>query len=341
MSSSTPIYASFRSIGAYVPEKILTNSDLETMVDTSDEWITKRTGIKERRIAAKDEYTSDMGTKASLKAIERADIDIEDIDLIICATVTPDYFNMPSTACIISDKLGIKNVQAFDISAACSGFVYLLSLAKAFIESRMKKNILIIGTEKFSSIVDYTDRGTCILFGDGAGAAIISATNNKEEGIIDVHASADGSYSDFLVTPAPGSIHPVSQNVIDERLNFVQMKGNETFKLAVKTLTKDVVEILKRNSISAKDIPHFIPHQANYRIIKAVGDALKMTPEQVVVTVEKYGNTSAASIPMAINDIYESGRLKSGELMLLDTFGGGLTWASALLPFAGTTIKNP
>ena len=339
MSLSTPVYASFRSIGAYVPEKILSNSDLERMVDTSDEWIVKRTGIRERRLAAADEYTSDMGSKAAKKAISRADINKEEIDLIICATVTPDYFNMPSTACVISDKLGIHNVQAFDISAACSGFVYLLSVAKAFIESGMKKNILIIGAEKFSSIVDYTDRATCILFGDGAGAAIISATSNKEEGIIDIHASADGSYADFLVTPAPGSINPASQRVIDEGLNFVQMKGHETFKLAVRTLTRDVVEILKKNSISAEDIPHFIPHQANYRIIKAVGDALKMTAEQVVMTVEKYGNTSAASIPMAINDIYESGRLKSGDLMLLDTFGGGLTWASALLPFAGKPIE--
>jgi 3-oxoacyl-[acyl-carrier-protein] synthase-3 len=242
---------------------------------------------------------------------------------------------MPSTACIISDKLGIKNVQAFDISAACSGFVYALSVAKAFIESGMKKNILIIGAEKFSSIVDYTDRSTCILFGDGAGAAVISATNNKEEAFIDLHASADGSYADFLVTPAPGSINPVSQRVIDEGLHYVQMKGNETFKLAVKTLTKDVKDILKKNKIDASDIPHFIPHQANYRIIKAVGDALKMNEKQVVVTVGKYGNTSAASIPMAINDIWESGRLQNGELMLLDTFGGGLTWASALLPFAG------
>jgi len=338
MSLSTPVYASFRSIGAYVPEKILSNSDLERMVDTSNEWIIKRTGIKERRIAAEDEYTSDMGVKASQKAIDRAEIDKEEIDLVICATVTPDYFNMPSTACVISDKLGIHNVQAFDISAACSGFVYLLSVAKAFIESGMKKNVLIIGAEKFSSIVDYTDRATCILFGDGAGAAIISATSNKEENIIDIHASADGSYADFLVTPAPGSINPVSQRVIDEGLNFVQMKGHETFKLAVRTLTRDVVEILKKNSINSEDIPHFIPHQANYRIIKAVGDALKMTEEQVVLTVGKFGNTSAASIPMAINDIYESGRLKSGDLMLLDTFGGGLTWASALLPFSGKTI---
>lgn len=329
------IYASFRSIGAYVPEKILSNADLEKMVDTTDEWILKRTGIKERHIAADNEVTSDMGFKAAALAIERSGIPKEEIDLVLCATVTPDYFNMPSTACIISDKLGIRNVQAFDISAACSGFVYLLSVAKAFIESGMKKNVLIIGAEKFSSLVDYTDRSTCILFGDGAGAAVISASIKKEESFVDIHASADGAYADFLVTPAPGSVNPASQKVIDEGLQYVQMKGNETFKLAVKTLTKDVKEILAKNEINADDIPHFIPHQANYRIIKAVGDALKMKEEQVVLTVGKYGNTSAASIPMAINDIWESGRLQSGDLMLLDTFGGGLTWASALLPFAG------
>ena len=340
MSQTKPVYASFRSIGAYVPEKILSNADLEKMVDTTDEWIVKRTGISERHIAAEDEYTSDMGVKAAELAIERSGISKDDIDLVLCATVTPDYFNMPSTACIISDKLGIKDVQAFDISAACSGFVYLLSVAKAFIESGMKKNVLVVGAEKFSSIVDYTDRSTCILFGDGAGAAMLCATELKEEGFIDLHASADGSYADFLVTPAPGSINPVSQKVIDEGLNFVQMKGNETFKLAVKTLTKDVKEILAKNEINADDIPHFIPHQANYRIIKAVGDALKMREDQVVVTVGKYGNTSAASIPMAINDIWESGRLQNGELMLLDTFGGGLTWASALLPFAGKSINS-
>jgi 3-oxoacyl-[acyl-carrier-protein] synthase-3 len=337
MSHTTPPYASFRSIGAYIPEKVLSNEDLEKMVDTTDEWIVKRTGIKERHLAAENEYTSDMGAKAASIAIERAGLATEEIDLVLCATVTPDYFNMPSTACIISDKLGIKNVQAFDISAACSGFVYALSLAKAFIESGMKKNVLIIGAEKFSSIVDYTDRSTCILFGDGAGAAVISATEKREEAFVDIHASADGSYADFLVTPAPGCVNPASQKMIDEGLNFVQMKGNETFKLAVKTLTKDVKEILEKNNIASEDIPHFVPHQANYRIIKAVGDALKMREEQVVVTVHKYGNTSAASIPMAINDIWESGRLKQGELMLLDTFGGGLTWASALLPFAGNT----
>lgn len=328
-------YAIFSSIGAYVPKKQLTNSDLEKLVDTNDEWIVKRTGIKTRHIASIDEVTSDMGFRASEIAIKRANIEKEDIDLVICATVTPDYFNMPSTACIISQKLGITNVQAFDISAACSGFVYSLSLAKAFIESGMKKNVLIIGAEKFSSIVDYTDRTTCILFGDGAGAAIISASKTKENAIIDIHASADGNYADFLITPAPGSVNPATQKVLDERLNFVKMKGNETFKLAVKTLTKDVKEILEKNNLTNEDITHFIPHQANYRIIKAVGDALKMKEEQVVLTVEKYGNTSAASIPMAINEVYEKGNLKKGDLMLLDTFGGGLTWASALVPFAG------
>jgi len=332
------MFAAFRSIGAYVPERVLSNADLEKMVDTTDEWIIKRTGIKERRIAAENETTSDMGVKAAALAIERSGLDKSEIDMLICATISPDYFTMPSTATVISSKLGLNAVTAFDISAACTGFVYILSIAKAFIEAGMKKHVLIIGAEKFSSLVDYTDRSTCILFGDGAGAAVISATRNKDEAIVDIHASADGSYADFLVTPAPGSVNPASQKVIDEGLNFVQMKGNETFRLAVKTLTKDVKSILAKNSIDSKDIPHFIPHQANYRIIKAVGDALKMTKEQVVVTVEKYGNTSAASIPMAINDIYESGRLKKGEMMLLDTFGGGLTWASALLPFAGEAL---
>jgi 3-oxoacyl-[acyl-carrier-protein] synthase-3 len=254
--------------------------------------------------------------------------------MVICATISPDYFCMPSTATIISTKLGLPNVTAFDISAACTGFVYILSIAKAFIESGMKKNVLIIGAEKLSSITDYTDRGTCILFGDGAGAAIISATDDKSEAIIDVHTGADGEYADLLMTPNGGS---GSEHDALERETagcYMQMKGNETFKVAVRTLTNDVKEILEANNIESSSVKHFIPHQANYRIIKAVGDALKMSSEQVVVTVAKYGNTSGASIPMAINDIYESGRLKSGELMLLDAFGGGLTWGSALVPFS-------
>ena len=329
------MYAAFRSIGAYVPSKILTNAELEAMVDTSDEWITKRTGIKERHIAAENETTSDMGVKAAELAISRSGIAKNEIDMLICATISPDYFCMPSTATIIATKLGLEKITAFDISAACTGFVYALSMAKAFIESGMKKNVLIVGAERLSTITDYTDRGTCILFGDGAGAALISATENKAEAIIDVHTGSDGTFADLLMTPngGSGSIHDDADR--ETAGCFMQMKGNETFKVAVRTLTSDVVEILKQNSIASSAIKHFVPHQANYRIIKAVGDALELKEEQVVLTVEKYGNTSGASIPMAINDIYESGRLQEGELMLLDAFGGGLTWGSALVPFAG------
>ena len=327
-------YAAFRSIGAYVPQKTLTNEDLTKMVDTSDEWITKRTGIKERHIAAEDEFTSDLGVKAAQKALERSGIERSEIDLVVCATISPDYFCMPSTATVIATKLGLKGVTAFDISAACTGFVYILSIAKAFIESGMKKNVLIVGAEKLSAITDYTDRGTCILFGDGAGAAVISATQDKSEAIIDVHTGADGEYADLLMTPNGGS--GSAHDALDKEASgcFMQMKGNETFKVAVRTLTQDVKDILESNNIESDAITHFVPHQANYRIIKAVGDALKMKPEQVVLTVAKYGNTSGASIPMAINDIYEAGKLKSGDLMLLDAFGGGLTWGSALVPFA-------
>ena len=327
-------YAAFRSIGAYVPQKILTNAELSKMVDTSDEWITKRTGIQERRIAAEDEKTSDMGVKAAELAIKRSGIKKEDIDLIVCGTISPDYFCMPSTAAVIAGKLGLKGATAFDISAACTGFIYSLSIAKAFIESGMKKNVLVIGAEKLSSITDYSDRGTCILFGDGAGAAVVTATDNKDEAIIDIHTGADGSYVDLLMTPNGGS--GSAHDALDKEAAgcYMQMKGNETFKIAVRTLTKDVVEILEKNNITSDKIKHFVPHQANYRIIKAVGDALKMKDEQVVLTVAKYGNTSGASIPMAINDIYEAGELKPGELMLLDAFGGGLTWGSALVPFS-------
>ncbi len=327
------MYAAFRSIGAYVPERILSNEDLTKMVDTTDEWITKRTGIKERRIAAVNETTSDMAIKAAEIAIERSGLKKSEIDMIVMATISPDYFNMPSTATVVAHKMGLDQVPAFDISAACTGFVYILGIAKAFIESGMKKNILIVGSEKMSAITDYTDRGTCILFGDGAGAAVISATENKEEAILDLHIAADGSLGDFLMTPDGGTGNP-HQNELKSEASFIQMKGNETFKIAVRTLTKDVIQILADNNLTSDDIAHFVPHQANYRIIKAVGDALKMREEQVVLTVHKYGNTSGASIPMAINDLYEEGGLKAGEMMLLDAFGGGLTWGSALVPFS-------
>ena len=333
------MYAALKSIGAYVPEKVMTNQDFEKIVETSDEWIVKRTGIKERRIAADGELTSDMGVEAAKVAIHRAGLKINDIDMIVCATISPDYLCMPSTACVIASKLGHTNVTAFDISAACTGFIYALAVAKAFIESGMKKNVLIIGAEKLSAIVDYTDRTTCVLFGDGAGAAVVSATNKKADAITDIHVSADGSYGDLLMTPGCGVKEPCSEKVLEEKRCTMKMKGNETFKIAVRTLTSDVVNILNDNELEASDIKHFIPHQANYRIIKAVGDALKMTTEQVVLTVHKYGNTSSASIPMAMNDIWESGRLQHGDTMLLDAFGGGLTWGSALLPFAGKVAK--
>ncbi|KAB7887520.1 beta-ketoacyl-ACP synthase III [Poseidonibacter ostreae] len=327
-------YAAFRSIGAYVPPKIMTNADFEKIIDTSDEWITKRTGIKERRISEENEASSDLGAKAAQVAIERAGIAKEDIDLVICATVTPDYLCMPSTACLIAAKLDLPPVQAFDVSAACTGFVYATSVAKAFVESGMKKNVLIVGAETYSSILDYTDRGTCFIFGDGAGAAIISATNNKDEAIIDVNCSSDGNYEDLIKTPGGGSKHPCSQEVLDAKMACIKMKGNETFKLAVRTLTSDVEVMMEKHNITSEDINHFIPHQANMRIISAVGKALGMTEEQTVVTVDRYGNTSAASIPMAMNYAYEQGKIKAGDTVLFDAFGGGLTWGSALFKFA-------
>lgn len=326
-------YAAFRSIGAYLPPKIMTNADFEKIIDTTDEWITKRTGIKERRVS-ENEAPSDMGAKAAELAIQRAGISKDEIDLVICATVTPDFLCMPSTACVIASKLDLPPVMAFDISAACTGFVYATSLAKAYIESGMKKNVLIIGAEKYTSILDYTDRTTCFIFGDGAGAAIISATDNKDEAIIDVNCSSDGNYDDLIKTPGGGSKNPCSQEVLDAKMACIRMKGNETFKLAVKTLTSDVQVMMKKHNLTNEDINHFIPHQANYRIIKAVGDALGLNEEQTVVTVDKYGNTSAASIPMAMNYAYEQGRIKKGDTILFDAFGGGLTWGSALFKFS-------
>jgi 3-oxoacyl-[acyl-carrier-protein] synthase-3 len=319
------MYASFKSIGAYIPDEIRTNQWFVDRMDTSDEWITKRTGINQRHIASDDQTTSDLGANAAKIAIQRAQLEPSDIDLIICATISPDYFCMPSTACLIAEKLGIRDTMALDISAACTGFIYAMQTAKAFIESGMKKNVLIIGAEKLSSIIDYTDRTTCMLFGDGAGAAVISATENKDEAILDIQCSADGSMQDLLLTPG----------VQSQEKPFMQMKGNETFKVAVRTLTSDVRSIMEKNNLTNKDIDLFIPHQANYRIIKAVGDALKFDDHQKVVTVAKYGNTSSASIPMAINECYEDKRMTKGDMILLDAFGGGLTWGSALVKFSG------
>ncbi|HEH4506067.1 TPA: ketoacyl-ACP synthase III [Campylobacter coli] len=322
--------ASLKSIASYVPEQILSNYDLEKIIDTTDEWIIRRTGIKERRIASKDESTSDLGTKAAIKAIERANLKPQDIDAILVATLSPDYFTMPSTACKIAANLGLNGITAFDISAACSGFIYLLEQAKALVESGLKKNVLIIGAEKASSIMDYTDRSICILFGDGAGAGVVSLDENNP--IIDVHTASNGNYGDLLMTER-------SQESKEASSLAMRMKGNEVFKIAVQTLSNDVVEILSKNQILPEQIDLFIPHQANLRIIKAVQERLNLSDEKCVVTVQKYGNTSAASIPMAMNDAYEEGRLKKGNLILLDAFGGGFTWGSALLKFGGENFS--
>ncbi len=336
-------YATLKSIASYVPPTCVTNADFEKILDTSDEWIVKRTGIKTRYFALPSQNTSDLAYEAGKKAMQRAGVGAEDIDAVIVATLSPDYLTMPSTACITSYKLGIENKPAFDISSACSGFIYLLSLAKSFVESGTYKRILIIGAEKVSSVLDFSDRSTCVLFGDGAGACVIESTEDKKAAILDVHTSANGKHQDFLCTPR---IQSVSQSIFSDKLEsskssclhdstYLQMKGNETFKLAVKTLVNDVNNILTNNALQPQDIAYFIPHQANLRIINAVGEQLSFNEKQLVISVQKYGNTSAASIPMAMNDLYEENRLKYGDLMLLDAFGGGLTWGSALVHFGG------
>ncbi|GAA7166313.1 3-oxoacyl-[acyl-carrier-protein] synthase 3 [Helicobacter pylori] len=327
-------YASLKSIAMHVPSERVKNAEFQQFLDTSDEWIEKRTGIKERRFANDEEKSSDLGVIAAKQAIERAHLTPKDIDLVVVATLSPDFLAMPSTACVLSAKLGIENKPAFDISAACTGFIYLLSVAKAYVESGMCENALIVGAEKTSSVLDFKDRGTCILFGDGAGACVIGRTKRLKESILDVQISANGNFSNYLYTPRTLKSTPF--NAKEEASEpFLRMKGNEVFKLAVKTLLKDVEMILEKNALKPEDVRLFIPHQANFRIIQAVREHLDFKDEQVVLTVHKYGNTSAASIPMAMCEAYEEGRLKKGDLMLLDAFGGGLTWGSALVYFGG------
>ncbi|GAA7748669.1 ketoacyl-ACP synthase III [Helicobacter pylori] len=328
-------YASLKSIAMHVPSERVKNAEFQQFLDTSDEWIEKRTGIKERRFANDGEKSSDLGVIAAKQAIERAHLTPKDIDLVVVATLSPDFLAMPSTACVLSTKLGIENKPAFDISAACTGFIYLLSVAKAYVESGMCENVLIVGAEKTSSVLDFKDRGTCILFGDGAGACVIGRTKRLKESVLDVQISANGNFSNYLYTPR--TLKPTPFSVKEEALEpFLCMKGNEVFKLAVKTLLKDAEMILEKNALKPEDVRLFIPHQANFRIIQAVREHLDFKDEQVVLTVHKYGNTSAASIPMAMCEAYEEGRLKKGDLMLLDAFGGGLTWGSALVYFGGS-----
>ncbi|MCK9419307.1 MAG: ketoacyl-ACP synthase III [Nitrospirae bacterium] len=323
------MHARITGTGSYAPKKIVTNHDLEKLVDTSDDWITERTGIKERRIVEKGQTTSDLAYEASIKALKAAGLGVNDLDLILVATTTPDMV-MPSLGCVLQDKLGAKKAAAFDIYAACSGFLYGLSVANAFIQSGMYKNILLVGAEVLSRFTDWEDRTMCILFGDGAGAVVIQRHTGKH-GVLSTHLHSDGSLGELLYLPAGGALHPASHETIHKRMHFMKMKGNELFKVAVRALEGVVQETLAFNKIKPEEIDFLIPHQANLRIIQAMAQRLNMPMEKVVLTLPKYGNTSAASIPMALDEAVRDGRIKENHLLLFEAFGGGLTWASALV----------
>ncbi|NVN99183.1 MAG: ketoacyl-ACP synthase III [Geobacteraceae bacterium] len=312
--------------GSAVPDRILTNHDLEKMVDTSDEWITTRTGIKERRIASADEFTSTLATRAAKNALQMAGVSPADLDMIIVATVTPDY-PFPSTATLLQNNLGATNASAFDVSAACSGFIYALSIVDKFIRTGTIKTALVVGAEVLSRIVDWNDRNSCLLFGDGAGAAVIRGEESVS-GILDTYMKSDGSHWDLLYQPAPGSRNPVSQTVIDERLTFIRMQGNEVFKLAVRAMEEAALKVLSAGNMTAADVDLFIPHQANRRIIDAIGKRLEVPDEKVYVNIDRFGNTSSASIPIALDEANRKGVLQPGNLLLLDAFGGGLAWGA-------------
>ena len=323
--------AAITGTGAYLPENVLTNFDLEKMVDTSDEWIRQRTGIVERRIAEDDIATSDLSVHAARLAIKKAQIDPLDIEMILVATVTPDSF-FPSTACYVQKGIGAKNASAMDISAACAGFLYGLDLANGLIISGQYDTILVVGGEVFNNIVDWNDRNTCVLFGDGAGAAIVQATD-EPKGIISSYIGSDGDYADIdlLGIPAGGSRMPVTQEALDQNLNKIQMNGREVFKLGVRLMPEAAERALKKADVSVNDIDLLIPHQANLRIIEAVGQRLGVPREKVYVNVDKYGNTSAATVIIALDEAIQQGRAKPEDLILLVTFGAGLTWGSTLL----------
>jgi len=323
-------HARIRGTGSAVPEKVLTNSDLEKLVDTSDEWITSRTGIKERRIAADDEFTSTFATKAAQRALEMANVSPEELDMIVVGTVTSD-FPFPATACLVQNNLKASKAVAFDISAACSGFLFGLSIVDSFIKSGVAKKALVIGAETLSRITDWTDRNSCVLFGDGAGAVVLEAEEANGKGVLSTHVHSDGSYWELLHQPGYGSRNPAAKRVAGENLAVIKMQGNEVFKLAVRAMEDAAQQALAANNLSTTDIDLFISHQANRRIIDAIGKRLGLTEQQVFINLERYGNTSAASIPLALDEANRSGRIKAGDLLLLDSFGGGLTWASALI----------
>ena len=315
--------------GSALPEKVLTNFDLEKMVETTDEWIVARTGIRERRIAVEGEYTSTFATAAALRALEAAGVAASEIDLIIVGTLSPD-FPFPSTACIVQKDIGASNAFCYDLSAACSGFVYALATAEKFMVSGGVKKALVIGAEVLSRIVDWTDRNTCLLFGDGAGAVVLEAVEG-DNGILSSHMHSDGNYWDILYQKGCGSRNPATQQNLDDRLVYLTMHGNEVFKYAVRAMAEVALEALAANGMTSEDISLFIPHQANQRIVDSVGKRLALNSDQVFVNLDRYGNTSAASIPIALDEACRAGRLKEGDIVLLDAFGGGLTWGASLL----------
>lgn len=315
--------------GSYAPEGVRTNSDLEKIINTSDEWITTRTGIKERRIVPDGMVTSDMAVIAAKQAMAEAKVTPEELDLIICATTSPDM-TFPSTGCFIQDKLGAYQAAAFDVIAVCSGFIYALSVADQFLRSRTHEKILVVGAESLSKITDMTDRGTCILFGDAAGAVLLEQTSGESR-ILSTHLFSNGSYWELLQMPGGGSKHPASYNSVDNRLHFIKMNGNETFKIAVRALEQACRQALLKNNVSTEEVKILIPHQANLRIIQAVAARLHFPMEKVFVNINKYGNTSAASVPLALNEARKAGRIERGDLVLMTAFGGGFVWGSALI----------
>ncbi|HEY6071586.1 MAG TPA: beta-ketoacyl-ACP synthase III [Chthoniobacterales bacterium] len=315
--------------GSYTPEKRLTNADLMKMVDTSDEWITTRTGIKERRIAAKDETTSEMATKAALKALEQAKVKPEELDLILVATATPDML-FPATACFVQKKIGAKKAACLDISAACAGFLFGIEIAQQFITSHTHDTVLVIGAEKLTSITNWTDRNSCVLFGDGAGAAVLQH-RGSEHGVISTHIGSDGQFTDILFMPGGGSRCPITRENVDMHLNTIHMLGKEVYKQAVTAMVSASRKVLADAGLTADDIACVIPHQANLRIIEAIADRLKIPLDRFLVNLDKYGNTSAAAVAIALDEANRTGRIKTGDYVLMVVFGGGLTWASTII----------
>ncbi len=321
--------ASILGTGSYVPEKVLTNADLERLVETSDEWIVTRTGIRERRIAGEDEHTSQMAAAAGRRAIEMAGLDPLEIDMILVATVSPDMM-FPCTACFVQKKLGAFNAACMDISAACSGFLYALEVARNFIAAGTHDYILVIGADKLSSLVDWTDRNTCVLFGDGAGAAVVGHREGKN-GILQTVMGSDGRFSDILLMPGGGCRIPITKENIDQKLNTIKMSGKEVFKQAVIAMQAAALEVVERSGLRPEQISLLIPHQANSRIIDAIATRLKVPSERVFMNLERYGNTSAAAVAIALDEANRTGALKPDDYALLVVFGGGLTWAGTVL----------